>query len=159
MNLIIQLELSILINPCHFLAVYLGDCNYDIQNEINTSSKNYININDDEIKENNYEIKLIKEKYNKYVINEENNINYEYIEFDTNKQMEYEYKLLCLIKIKEKNKSNKPYPINLKKFYHIGNKINVKLINKLNVINKNERGYSIDFGTINFYGDVIYLNE
>ena len=152
-------DLTVLINPCHFLAVYLGDCNYDIQNEINTSSKNYININDDEIKENNYEIKLIKEKYNKYVINEENNINYEYIEFDTNKQMEYEYKLLCLIKIKEKNKSSEPYPINLKKFYHIGNKINVKLINQLNVINKNEKGYSIDFGTINFYGDVIYLNE
>ena len=156
-------ELTVLINPCYFLAVYIGDYNNKItienENEINTSTKKFIDINDNGIKENNYDLKLIKENYNKYIINEENNINYEYIEFDTNIQKEYEYKILCLVKIKEKNKSCEPYPINLKKFYHIGNMVNVKLINQLNIFNRNERGYSIDFGTIHFYGDVIYLNE
>ena len=94
-----------------------------------------------------------------HVIKEEINSSFEFIEFDTNIQKEYEYQLLCLVKIKEKNELSEPYLINLKKLYHLGNVVNVKLINQLNVYNKNERGYSIDFGTINFYGDILYLNQ
>ena len=157
-------DFTVLINPCYFLSVYIGNYNNNNQsiigdiNEINTNSKQFIDINDEEIKENKYNLKLIKDKYNKYIINEEINNNFEYIEFDTNIQKEYEYKLLCLVKIKEKNESNEPYIINLKKFYHTGNVANIKLINQLNIYNKNQRGYSIDFGTINFYGDIIYFN-
>ena len=168
-------DLTVLINPCHFLAVYIGNFDNDNnndnehleiksgsddnENEINTNSNNnkYINIKDDEIKKNNYELKLIRKKYDNLVINEEWNKCFEYLEFDTNKQKNNKYKILCLVKIKEKNKSNKPYVINLKKFYHIGNAINVKLLNQFNIYNKTEEGFSIDFGTINFYGDVIYL--
>ena len=157
-------DLTFLINPCHFLAIYLG--NYDnnqilMENEfeINTDSKNYIDINDNEIKENSYNLNLIRDKYDKYIIKEEYNKDYEYIEFDTNKQKKYDYKILCLIKINKKNKLSVPYIINLKNFYHIGNAINVKLINQFNPYNKNEKGYSIDIGTINFYGDVIYLKN
>ena len=160
-------EYTVLINPCYFLAVYIGRYNdnnqiieNENQNEINTSSKKYcIDINDEEIRQFHYNIKLIREKYHKYIINNEEDNNLEYIEFDTNNQKEFEYKILCLVKIKKKNLVNKPYLINLKKFYHLGNAVNVKLINQLNAYNANERGYSIDFGTINFYGDVIYLNE
>ena len=165
-------DYTILTNPCYFLAIYLGiknnnksliedenEIESENENEIDTSSNNIIDINDDEIKENNYNLKLIRKKYDKYIINEEENRDYEYIEFDTNKQKQYNYKILCLIKINEKNELNQPYDINLKKFYHIGNTINVKLINQLNIYNKSEKGYSIDFGTIHFYGDVIYLKE
>ena len=162
-------DYSVLINPCYFLAVYIGIKNNnnkspmenEIENEnvIDTSSINFIDINDDEIKENNYNLKLIRKKYDSYIINEKENKDYEYIEFDTNKQKQCQYKILSLIKINEKNELDQPYDINLKKFYHIGNQINVKLINQLNIYNRNEKGYSIDFGTINFYGDVIYLKE
>jgi hypothetical protein len=165
-------DYTILTNPCYFLAIYLGiknnnksliedenEIESENENEIDTSSNNIIDINDDEIKENNYNLKLIRKKFDKYIINEEENRDYEYIEFDTNKQKQYHYKILCLIKINEKNELNQPYDINLKKFYHIGNTINVKLINQLNIYNKSEKGYSIDFGTIHFYGDVIYLKE
>ena len=161
-------DLTVLMNPCHFLSVYIGLYNNnqiiieeenEDENEINTSSKRYIDINDDEIKENNYNLKLIKEKYAKYIISEEYNKKYEYIEFDTYLQKEYEYKILCLVKINTKNESNKPYSINLKKFYHKCNILNIKLINQFNTYNKSHKGFSIDFGTINFYGDVIYLNQ
>ena len=157
-------DLTVLLNPCHFLSVYIGDYNNNTQNEteneINTSSvKKFIDINDNEVKENNYNLKLIREKYKKYIINEEYDKKYEYIEFDTNKQKEYDYKILCLIKIIEKNDSSKPYIINLKKFYHLGNIVIVKLINQFNVYTKSYKGYSVDFGTIHCYGDVIYLNE
>ena len=160
-------DYTVLINPCYFLAVYIGKYNNgqilvenENQNEINTNSKNYIDIDNDEIEENDYDLKKIKEKYNKYAIKEEINPSFEFIEFDTNIQKEYEYQLLCLVKIKEKNDlSEPPYLIDLKKLYHLGNVVNVKLINQLNVYNKNERGYSIDFGTINFYGDILYLNQ
>ena len=168
-------DFTYLINPCYFLAVYLG--NYDHnqpninsdeienenKNEINTNSNNNmdingININDNEIRGNNYNMKLIKKKYFKYIINEEENKSYEYIEFDTKKQKN-EFKIICLVKIKEKNASSQPYVVNLKKFYHIGNAINVKLLNECNALNKKEKGFSIDFGTIHFYGDVIYLKQ
>ena len=159
-------DYTVLINPCYFLSVYIGKYNNgqmilenENQNEINTSSKRYIDIDNEEIEENDYDLRKIKEKYNKYIIKEEINSNFEFIEFDTNIQKEYEYQILCLVKIKEKNKLNEPYLLNLKKLYHLGNIVNVKLINQLNVYNKNERGYSIDFGTINFYGDIIYLNQ
>lgn len=160
-------DYTVLINPCYFLAVYIGKYNNgqilvenENQNEINTNSKNYIDIDNDEIEENDYDLRKIKEKYNKYAIKEEINPSFEFIEFDTNIQKEYEYQLLCLVKIKEKNDlSEPPYLIGLKKLYHLGNVVNVKLINQLNVYNKNERGYSIDFGTINFYGDILYLNQ
>jgi hypothetical protein len=139
-------DYTVLINPCYFLAVYIGKYNNgqiivenEIQNEINTSSKNYIDIDNEEIEENDYDLIKIKEKYNKYVIKEEINSSYEFIEFDTNIQKEYEYQLLCLVKIKEKNELSEPYLINLKKLYHLGNVVNVKLINQLNVYNKNER--------------------
>jgi len=159
-------EYTVLINPCYFLAVYIGKYNNgqmiaedEIQNEINTSSKRYIDIDNDEIEENNYDLRKLKEKYYKYIIKEEINQSFEFIEFDTNIQKEYEFQILCLVKIKEKNELNEPYLLNLKKLYHLGNVVNVKLINQFNVYNKNERGYSIDFGTINFYGDIIYLNQ
>ena len=109
-------DYSVLINPCYFLCIYLGDKNYnkssmeneikngnenENENEIDTSSNYFIDINDDEIKENNYNLKLIRKKYDKYAINEEENKDYEYIEFDTNKQKQFKYKILCLIKINE----------------------------------------------------------
>ena len=159
-------DFTVLINPCYFLAVYIGKYNNgqlvaenENQNEINTCSKRYIDINNEEIEENDFDLRKIKEKYNKYVIKEEIEPNFEFIEFDTSIQKEYEYQLLCLVKIKEKTELNEPYLLNLKKLYHLGNVVNVKLINQYNIYNKNERGYSIDFGTINFYGDIIYLNQ
>ena len=159
-------DYNVLINPCHFLAIYIG--NYENnknslvsenENIIDTSSKNYINIEDEDLEENNYNLKFIKEKYKKYTLKYENNKNFEYIEFDTNIQKEYENKLLCLVKINEKNTLEKPYAIYLKKFYHLGNSVKVKLINQFNPYNKEKKGNSIDFGTIHFYGDVLYLDE
>ena len=167
-------DFTVLINPCYFLAIYLGkyennqsynnEIEIENEDEINTNSNNNIdingiNINDKEIKASNYNMKFIKKKYDQFVINEEENKYYEYIEFDTNKQKNIQYNILCLVKIKEKNESNKPYVINLKKFYHIGNSINIKLLNQINALNKKEDGFSIDFGTIHFYGDVIYLRQ
>ena len=161
-------DYNVLFNPCYFLAIYI--CSYYEENDensvekeneniIDTNSKKFINIDDEEIEENNYNLALIKEKYKKYILKTEINKNFEYIEFDTNIQKEYEYKLLTLVKVKEKNNLEKPYAINLKKFYHLGNSVNIKLINQLNPYNKEKKGFSIDFGTIHFYGDVIYLDE
>ena len=160
-------DLTVIMNPCNFLSVYIGNYNNmnsqeedENENEINTNiSKRFIDINYNEVKEKNYNLKMIREKYSDYIINEEYDKKYEYIEFDTNKQKEYDYKILCLVKINEKNDSTKPYIINLKKFYHIGNVVNVKMINQYNCYNKSYNGFSIDLGTIHFYGDVIYLNE
>ena len=64
-----------------------------------------------------------------------------------------------MVKINEKNTLEKPYAIYLKKFYHLGNSVKVKLINQFNPYNKEKKGNSIDFGTIHFYGDVLYLDE
>ena len=147
-------DLTILINPCYFFAVYIG--NY---NDINNNQK-YLNIDDQDIKENNYEIHLISEKYKNYVIKiEKEKQSFEYIEFDTLKQNNFGLKLLCLIKICEKNDLNYPYIIKLKKYFHVGNIVLIKLINQYNILNKSNEGFSIDFGTINFYGNIVYLNE
>ena len=149
-------ELSVLINPCYFFAVYIGI--YNNNNDI--MNNNYIDITDEEIKENNYEMNLISEKYEKYIIKKEKEKNlFEYIEFDTMKQKEFDMKILCLVKIYEKNDINNPYIIKLKKFFHYGNLVNVKLINQCNIYTNNTEGFAIDFGSIHFYGDVIYLKE
>ena len=75
------------------------------------------------------------------------------------KQNEFDMKILCLVKIYKKTDLNYPYIIKLKKFFHYGNIVNVKLINQKNIYNQNNEGFSIDFGTINFFGDVLYLNK
>ena len=145
-------ELTVLMNPCYFFAVYL--CNY--KNDIN----NYLDITDEEIKQNNYDMNLLREKYNEYIIKIEKDKNlFEYIEFNTLKQEEFDIKILCLVKLYEKNDLSNPYIVKLKQFFHCGNVVYVKLINQFNCYNKSTEGFSIDFGTINFYGNVIYLNE
>ena len=147
---------SVLTNPCYFLAVYLG-----VYNSEEIFKNDEIEINNNLIIENNYEMKLLKVKFNKYAIKMNKNDNFEYIEFDTTTQNNYRFKLLCLIKVKNLNVAKKIYVINLKKFYHVGNMVNVKLINSRDIYHNcdNEEGYSIDFGTINFFGDIISLKE
>ena len=98
-------DLTVLINPCYFFAVYIGI--YDNNNDINNN--NYIDITDEEIKEKNYEMNLISEKYDKYILKKEKEKNlFEYIEFDTVKQSEFSIKILCLVKVYEKNDINIP---------------------------------------------------
>ena len=148
-------ELTVLINPCYCFCVYIGTykniCNKTI---------NYINITDEEIKGNNYDINLICDKYKNYIMKiEKEKKLFEYIEFDTMKQNELDMKILCLVKIYKKTDINYPYIIKLKKFFHYGNIVDVKLINQKNIYNQSNKGFSIDFGTINFFGDIIYLNE
>ena len=151
-------DLTVLINPCYFFAVYIGI--YDNNNNNDINNNNYIDITDEEIKEKNYEMNLISEKYDKYILKKEKEKNlFEYIEFDTVKQSEFSIKILCLVKVYEKNDINIPYIIKLKKFFHYGNILTIKLINQYNIISNNTEGFSIDFGTINFYGDVLYLKE
>ena len=146
-------ELTVLINPCYFFAVYINTYK-------NTNNNNYIDITDDEIKENNYDMNLIRNKYKNLVLKlEKEKKSFEYLEFDTMKQKEFDMKILCLVKIYEKNDLENPYLLKLKKFYHYGNAVNIKLINQYNIYNKSNEGFSIDFGTINFYGDIIYLKE
>ena len=146
-------ELTVLINPCYFFAVYINTYN-------NTNNNNYIDITDEEIKENNYDMNLIRDKYKNLVLKlEKEKKLFEYLEFDTMKQKEFDMKILCLVKIYEKNDLENPYLLKLKKFYHYGNAVNIKLINQYNIYNKSNEGFSIDFGTINFYGDIIYLKE
>ena len=149
-------ELTVLINPCYFFSVYIGTYK-DINNNM---SIDCINITDEEIKENQYDINLIGDKYRNYIMKiEKEQDSFEYIEFDTMKQKEFDMKILCLVKIYKKTDLNFPYIIKFKKFFHYGNIINVKLINQKNIYNQSKEGFSIDFGTINFFGDVIYLNE
>ena len=147
---------SVLTNPCYFFAVYLG-----VDNIEKSFENNEIDINNDFIDENNYEMKLLKVKLNQYVIKMGKNENFEYLEFDTTIQKNYKFKLLCLIKIKNLNINKKIYAISLKKFFHVGNMINVKLINSRDIYHNcdNKEGYSIDFGTINFFGDIINLQN
>ena len=146
-------ELTVLINPCYFFAVYINTYK-------NTNNNNYIDITDEEIKENNYDMNLIRNKYKNLVLKlEKEKKSFEYLEFDTMKQKEFDMKILCLVKIYEKNDLENPYLLKLKKFYHYGNAVNIKLINQYNIYNKSNEGFSIDFGTINFYGDIIYLKE
>ena len=146
-------DLSVLINPCYFFAVYINTYK-------NTNNNNYIDITDEEIKENNYDMNLIRDKYKNLVLKlEKEKKSFEYLEFDTMKQKEFDMKILCLVKIYEKNDLENPYLLKLKKFYHYGNAVNIKLINQYNIYNKGNEGFSIDFGTINFYGDIIYLKE
>ena len=87
----------------------------------------------------------------------ETNENFSYIEFDTNSQNEKSMKLLCLIEIKNINYDNNPYIIKLKKYYHFGRYITVKLINQ-NSLYETQNKNCIDFGTINLYGEVYNLN-
>ena len=87
----------------------------------------------------------------------EKNEGFSYIEFDTNSQSDKSKKLLCLIEINNINDNNNPYIISLKKYYHFGRFLTVKLIDQNSMygtINLN----CIDFGTINFYGEVYEIN-
>ena len=95
-------DLTVLINPCYFFAVYIGIYDNNNNNDINNNN-NYIDITDEEIKEKNYEMNLISEKYDKYILKKEKEKNlFEYIEFDTVKQSEFSIKILCLVKVYEK---------------------------------------------------------
>ena len=124
----------------------------------NDKNNNYININDEEIKLNKYDMNLLHEKYKDYVmkIEKEKDL-FEYIEFNTMMQKEFDIKILCLVKINKKTDLNNPYIIKLKKFFHYGNAVNIKLINQNKINNKNIEEFSLDFGTLNFFGNVIYL--
>ena len=150
-------ELTVLTNPCYFFAVYIGT--YKNMNT-NDKNNNYININDEEIKLNKYDMNLLHEKYKDYVmkIEKEKDL-FEYIEFNTMMQKEFDIKILCLVKINKKTDLNNSYIIKLKKFFHYGNAVNIKLINQNNTNNKNIEEFSLDFGTLNFFGNVIYLGE
>ena len=133
--------------PCHYLSVYIhedddlksGNCSIDIcQNIIN---------------QNNGNIEKIKNKFSNDILFIEKSENYSFIEFDTYTQSDKSKKLLCLIEINKINPDLNPYIISLKKYYHIGRYLTVKFIDQnsiYNTLNKN----CIDFGTINFYGEV-----
>ena len=150
-------ELTVLTNPCYFFAVYIGTYKNIVDNKENN---NYININNEEIKQNQYDMNLLQNKYKDYVmkIEKEKNL-FEYIEFNTMKQKEFDVKILCLVKVYKTTDLNNPYIIKLKKFFHYGNFVDIKLINHNNIYNQNSEGFSIDFGTVNFFGNVIYLNQ
>ncbi len=136
--------------PCHYLSVYIhedddlksGNCSIDIcQNIIN---------------QNNGNIEKIKNKFSNDILFIEKSENYSFIEFDTYSQSDKSKKLLCLIEINKINPDLNPYIISLKKYYHMGRYLTVKLIDQnsiYNTLNKN----CIDFGTINFYGEVYEL--
>ena len=133
--------------PCHFLSVYIhedddlksGNCSIEISQNI--------------IKQNDGKIENIQKNFSNYILFFEKSENYSFIEFDTNSQTEKSKKLLCLIEINKINPDLNPYIISLKKYYHIGRYLTVKFIDQnsiYNTLNKN----CIDFGTINFYGEV-----
>jgi hypothetical protein len=137
--------------PCHFLSVYIhedddlksGNCSIEISQNI--------------IKQNDGKIENIQKNFSNYILFFEKSENYSFIEFDTNSQTEKSKKLLCLIEINKINPDLNPYIISLKKYYHIGRYLTVKFIDQnsiYNTLNKN----CIDFGTINFYGEVYEIN-
>ena len=136
--------------PCHFLSVYIhedddlksGNCSIEISQNI--------------IKQNDGKIENIQKNFSNYILFFEKSENYSFIEFDTYSQTEKSKKLLCLIEINKINPDLNPYIISLKKYYHIGRYLTVKFIDQnsiYNTLNKN----CIDFGTINFYGEVYEL--
>ena len=137
--------------PCHFLTVYIHEID-DLKSE-----KCSIVINESVINQNKNSINNIKNSFSKDIILMETNENFSYIEFDTNSQNEKSMKLLCLIEIKNINYDNNPYIIKLKKYYHFGRYITVKLINQ-NSLYETQNKNCIDFGTINLYGEVYNLN-
>ena len=137
--------------PCHYLSVYIHEID-DLKSE-----KCSIVINEKVINQNKNSIININNSFSKDIINMETNDNFSYIEFDTNSQNEKSMKLLCLIEIKNINSDNNPYIIKLKKYYHFGKYITVKLINQ-NSLYETKNKNCIDFGTINLYGEVYNLN-
>ncbi len=137
--------------PCHFLTVYIHE-NDDLKSE-----ESSIEINENVIIQNKKSIDNIYNKYSEKILLIEKNEGFSYIEFDTNSQSDKSKKLLCLIEINNINDNNNPYIISLKKYYHFGRFLTVKLIDQNSMygtINLN----CIDFGTINFYGEVYEIN-
>ena len=137
--------------PCHFLCVYIHEID-DLKSE-----KCTIVINENIINQNKNSINNIKNNFSKNILSMETSDNFSYIEFDTNSQNEKSLKLLCLIEIKNINPDNNPYIIKLKKYYHFGRYVTVKLINQ-NSLYETKNKNCIDFGTINLYGEVYNLN-
>ena len=136
--------------PCHFLSVYIHEDD-DIKSE-NCS----IDICQNIINQNYGKIDNIQKKFSNDILFIEKSENYSFIEFDTYTQSDKSKKLLCLIEINKINPDLNPYIISLKKYYHIGRYLTIKLIDQnsiYNTLNKN----CIDFGTINFYGEVYEL--
>lgn len=140
---------TILNSPCHFLAIYLQD---------NLDSEPSFEIDNEKLSECDFNLK------NLYLKNKEENIpilsftentNYSFIEYDSTK-WNTNKKLICTLEIKKYNEKEMPYLIHLNKYYHIGRYVTVKLINQ-QLLYGNTKKNCIDFGTINFFGEVYYL--
>ena len=143
-------DLSFVTLPCHFLSVYIHEDDDLISEECS------INICQQIIKENNNNIEEINNKFSKDILLMEKKEHFSYIEFDTITQPEKSKKILCLIEINHLNPDKNPYIITLNKYYHFGRYITIKLIDQNSLYNTMNRN-CIDFGTINFYGDVFEL--
>jgi hypothetical protein len=143
-------DLSFVTLPCHFLSVYIHEDDDLISEECS------INICQQIIKENNNDIEEINNKFSKDILFMEKKEHFSYIEFDTITQPEKSKKILCLIEINHLNPDKNPYIITLNKYYHFGRYITIKLIDQNSLYNTMNRN-CIDFGTINFYGDVFEL--
>ena len=83
------------------------------------------------------------------------NSNFSFLEYDSSKWTTNK-KLICILEIKKYCENQMPYLIQLNKYYHIGRYVTVKLINQ-QLLFGNKQMNCIDFGTINFFGEVYYL--
>jgi hypothetical protein len=136
--------------PCKFLSIY-------IYNDIKLKNKEIEIASDDIIKYNENIIDIynnLKDKYN--IIKFEENKNFNLIEFDSSNQNINNIRLMCLIEIKELNLEEEPFIIELNKFVHIGRYLSVYLINQRLLYDQKIKT-AIDFGTINFYGEILFL--
>ena len=140
---------TILNSPCHFLAIYLHDY---LDNEAS------FEIDNEKISEYKFNLK------NLYLKNRNDNIptlsytensNFSLLEYDSSKWTTNK-KLICILEIKKYDENQIPYLIQLNKYYHIGRYVTVKLINQ-QLLFGNKQMNCIDFGTINFFGEVYYL--
>ena len=142
--------LSMINEPCKFLSIY-------IYNDIKLKNKEIEIASDDIIKYNENIIDIynnLKDKYN--IIKFEENKNFNLIEFDSSNQNINNIRLMCLIEIKELNLEEEPFIIELNKFVHIGRYLSVYLINQRLLYDQKIKT-AIDFGTINFYGEILFL--
>ena len=142
--------LSMINEPCRFLSIY-------IYNDIKLKKKEIEIVSDDIIKYNEKIIDIynyLNDKYN--IIKFEENKNFNLIEFDSSNQNLNNLRLMCLIEIKELNVEEDPFIIELNKFVHIGRYLNVYLINQRLLYDQKIKT-AIDFGTINFYGEILFL--
>ncbi len=147
---------TILGNPARTIAIFIHNKEPGNHQE-HYLNANFMNAYDPLEKKENLDHLLNKVKSSFFPIKINDNQRNLVIEFDTQEQFlrnPSEMQLLALIVLKD---YSKPHLISLKKYYHLGKFISLKLIDQSTMFDYKKAG--IDIGSILFYGEIFNFKK